>query len=75
MAQRAGPGRHRLVPPRHDGLAARAALAAAGDVLGGGLVTGLVSSVRQFNRESSILENNLAYVGILRFIVTGLEMD
>ena len=62
VAQRAGPGRHRLVPPRHDGLAAGAALAAAGGVGGGvgGLVSGLVSGVRQVNRESSILENHIA---------------
>ena len=59
VAQRAaGPGRHRLVPPRHDGLAARAALSDAGAVGGGdggGLVSGLVSGVRQVNRESGIL--------------------
>ena len=61
MAQRAGPGRHRLVPPRHDGLAAGAALAARGVGGGvGGLVSGLVSGVRQVNMESSILENHIA---------------
>ena len=56
VALRAGPGRYRLVPPRHDGLAAGAALARGGPArggVGGSLVSGLVS-VRQFNRDSTL---------------------